>query len=401
LESAQNSETTHAVCYLDLDHLHVINDSFGTDIGDQILKEIAAVLKRGRRHGDMVARLSGDEFALLLSDCNLEQARKIVEPLHRKISELNIERDNTVINVSASLGLAPITSQDQTVTTIIRTAEAACDLAKEKGLNLLHVADEHDEELKEKLGEILLVTDINLALEEDRFRLYYQNIVPLQPDNSEGEHYEILLRMLNEEGETYSPNIFLPAAEHYYLTPKIDCWVIRRCADWLSKNPSKLEKLSVCSINLSGLSIGNSEVLDCIISSFVSSPIPPEKICFEVTETAAILRLEAAMEFITSLKTRGFLFSLDDFGSGYSSFAYLRDLPVDFLKIDGMFVKNMDRDQVNRNMVKTINEIGRSMGIKTIAEFVENEAILKCLGEIEVDYAQGYLIGRPHPWEDL
>jgi EAL domain-containing protein (putative c-di-GMP-specific phosphodiesterase class I) len=207
--------------------------------------------------------------------------------------------------------------------------------------------------------------------------------------------------MLHENGEICAPNLFLPAAERYHLTPKIDCWVIRKCVEKLSENPAQLAKLSLCSINLSGHSLGSDEVLNCIIDSFASSPIAPNNICFEVTETAAILRLEAAMKFITALKARGFLFALDDFGSGYSSFAYLRDLPVDFLKIDGTFVKNIDKDQLNRAMVKTISELGRAMGIQTIAEFVENEAIHKCLQELQVDYAQGYFVGRPLPWENL
>ncbi len=401
LDSAQNDGMTHAVCYLDLDHLHVINDSCGIDAGNALLKQIAQLLKKGRRKDDMVARLGGDEFAILLNDCDLGQARVIVDGLRQDISGLKINRDNKVIDVSISIGLTPITNEDKTVAAIIRTAEAACALAREKGLNAVHITDDNDQELKKRLGEVILVADINRALEQDRFRLYYQNIVPISPADSEGLHYEILLRMLGEDGKIYVPNKFLPAAEHYHLTPKIDCWVIRNYAAWLRDNPAQIERLSVCSINLSGLSIGNQEVLDCIIDSFADSPVPAEKICFEVTETTAILRLEAAMEFMTSLKARGFLFALDDFGSGYSSFAYLRNLPVDFLKIDGAFVKNMDHDQVNRNMVKTIHEIGRSMGMQTIAEFVENEGIHKCLEEIQVDCVQGYLLGRPRPLDEL
>lgn len=401
LDSAQNEGMQHAVCYLDLDHLHVINDSYGIAAGDKLLKEIAQLLKHGRRRGDMVARLAGDEFAILFYDCNLDQARKIVEKLHQEIRALRIEKGNKTICTGASLGLTPITSEDENVATIIYTAEAACAMAREKGLNILHVADDQDEELKKRLGEVLLVSDINQALEEGRFKLYFQTIAPTNQGCSEGLHYELLLRMEQEGGSIYLPNKFLPAAEHYYLTPKIDCWVIRTYVNWLRDKPEQLERLAVCSINLSGLSLGNSEVLDCIIESFTSNQIPPEKICFEVTETAAILRLETAMEFITALKARGFLFALDDFGSGYSSFAYLRDLPVDYLKIDGTFVKNMDSDLVNRNMVKTITELGHSMGIKTIAEFVENENILKFLQENEVDYSQGFIIARPRPLHDL
>jgi diguanylate cyclase (GGDEF)-like protein len=401
LETALNNNMTHAVCYLDIDYLHIINDGYGIDIGDKLLKEIATKLQLGRRRDDMVARLGGDEFAVLLNDCNLEQARRIVEKINHAISEIHLEKDNKVINITASMGLTPITGENESATTIIRTAEAACSIAKEKGLSTLHIADESDDELKERLGEVLLVSDINQALDEDRFKLYFQTIAPLASDAPTEQHYEILLRMLHENGEICAPNLFLPAAERYHLTPKIDCWVIRKCVEKLSENPAQLAKLSLCSINLSGHSLGSDEVLNCIIDSFASSPIAPNNICFEVTETAAILRLEAAMKFITALKARGFLFALDDFGSGYSSFAYLRDLPVDFLKIDGTFVKNIDKDQLNRAMVKTISELGRAMGIQTIAEFVENEAIHKCLQELQVDYAQGYFVGRPLPWENL
>ncbi len=401
LASAQNEGLTHAVCYLDLDHLHVINDSFGIDKGNELLKRVASILKHGRRRDDMVARLAGDEFAVLLNECDLGQARVIVEKLHKEISELQIENNGNSVAASVSIGLTPITGDDKAVATIIRTAESACALAREKGLNVIHVADDRDEELKERLGEVLLVADINSALEQDRFRLYYQSIVPLNPHISDGQHYELLLRMIRDNGEIYTPNVFLPAAEHYHLTPKIDCWVIRNYANWLKENPAQLKKLSVCSINLSGLSLGSNEVLDCVIDSFSTGPIPAEKICFEITETTAILKLDAAMEFMTSLKSRGFLFALDDFGSGYSSFAYLRNLPVDYLKIDGAFVKNIDQDMVNRNMVKSINEIGRSMGMRTIAEFVENKDVRKCLEEIQVDYVQGYLLSKPRPLDDL
>jgi diguanylate cyclase (GGDEF)-like protein len=401
LGSAQNQGVTHAVCYLDLDHLHIINDSFGAETGDLLLQQVATVLKRGRRHNDTVARLGGDEFAILLIDCNMQQARKIVEGLHQEICAINLEKDGMSMNASACLGLTPINGEDSTAATILLTAEAACGLARERGLNILHVADENDQELRDRLGEVLLVSDINLALEQDNFKLYYQDIVRVNPDGGEGRHYELLLRMADKEGNIFSPDSFLPAAEHYYLMPKIDCWVIRSCAKKLAKNRDLLQKLSVCSINLSGLSLGSSEVLECIKESFCSDPVPPEKICFEITETAAITRLEIAKEFISKLKSQGFLFALDDFGSGYSSFAYLRDLPIDFLKIDGAFVKNMDSDKLNRVIVKTISELGQAMGIETIAEFVENQAIHRCLKELKVDYAQGYLISKPLPWEDL
>ncbi len=401
LESAQNEGKIHAVCYLDLDHFHIINDNYGIAVGDEFLKELAKLLQIGRRKADMVARLAGDKFAILLDDCNLEEARKIIRQLHQQIKSFHLTYSSKEISINASIGLTPITGEDESVSAIIKTAEAACRLASESGTNLLHVADSKDPELQRRLTEVLLATDIARALEEDRFQLYYQTIAPIVPSQTEGTHFELLLRMIEPDGTIRLPDDFLPSAERYHLAPQIDCWVIRHAVSWLCANPKRLDALSTCSINLSGLSIGNSEVLDCITNTFADCPVTPNKICFEITETAAITRLDTAIAFINDLKTMGFQFSLDDFGKGYSSFAYLKNLPVDYLKIDGMFIKNMDSDIVNRNMVKSIHEIARTMGIKTVAEFVENKEIYRCLEEIDIDYAQGYMIARPNPLDDM
>ncbi len=401
LESAQNEGQIHAVCYLDLDHFHVINDNYGIAAGDEFLKELAKILRSGRRKADMVARLAGDKFGILLDDCNLEEARKIIRQLHQKLKTFHLIYDHKEIGINASIGLTPITGEDESVSAIIKTAEAACRLASENGVNLLHVADPQDPEFQRRLHEVLLATDIARALEENRFQLYYQTIAPIAPSQTEGTHYELLLRMVEPDGTIRLPDDFLPSAERYHLAPQIDCWVIRHAIDWLCANPKRLNALSTCSINLSGLSIGNSEVLNCITEIFTECPVTPDKICFEITETAAITKLDTAIEFISDLKSMGFQFSLDDFGKGYSSLAYLKNLPVDYLKIDGMFVKNMDSDIVNRNMVKSIHEIAQAMGIKTVAEFVENKEIYRCLEEIEIDYAQGYLIALPNPLDDM
>jgi diguanylate cyclase (GGDEF)-like protein len=401
LESAQNEGQVHAVCYIDLDHFHVINDNYGIAVGDNFLKGLAKLLRSGRRKADMVARIAGDKFGLLLDDCNLEEARKIIQQLRQQLKTFHITYDNKDISANASIGLTPISGEDESVSTIIKTAEAACRLASENGINLLHVADPDDPALQQRLKEVMLATDITRALEENRFKLYYQIIAPIAPNQTEGAHYELLLRMLEPDGTIRLPDDFLPSAERYHLAPQIDCWVIRNAVSWLSANPKRLNALSTCSINLSGLSIGNSDVLTCITDTFASNQVSPNKICFEITETAAITRLETAIEFISDLKAMGFQFSLDDFGKGYSSFAYLKNLPVDYLKIDGMFVKNMDNDVVNRNMVKSIHEIAQTMGIKTVAEFVENKKVYECLEEIQIDYAQGYLIALPNPLDDM
>lgn len=227
LESAQNQGVIHAVCYLDLDHFHIINDSYGIAAGDSFLQGLAKLLRAGRRKADMVARLDGDKFGILLDDCHLEEARRIIQLLHQQIKEFHLACENKEISSSASIGLTPITSEDESVTAIIKTAEAACSLAKERGINLLHVADPSDPDLQQRLQEVMLATDIARALDEDRFRLYYQIISPINPLQPEGLHYELLLRMLGPDGTIRLPDTFLPAAEHYHLAPQIDCWVIR------------------------------------------------------------------------------------------------------------------------------------------------------------------------------
>jgi EAL domain-containing protein (putative c-di-GMP-specific phosphodiesterase class I) len=244
------------------------------------------------------------------------------------------------------------------------------------------------------------VARVQKALEEDQFVLYFQPIVPLQK-SEDGDHFELLIRMQGEEGEIIPPQHFLPAAEHYHLSARVDCWVIDAAVQWLQRHEPCLQRLSLCSINLSGLSVGNQLVLDCIIDIFASSSVPREKICFEITETATIARMASAIEFINRLRREGFRFSLDDFGSGLSSFGYLKTLPVDFLKIDGMFVKNMDADEFDYTVVKSIAEIGRVTGKKTVAEFVENQAAAERLRALGIDYAQGYHFSKPRPLDEL
>ncbi len=400
-EAPEVEGRNHAVCYIDIDHFHVINAAHGPIVGDMVLTHVAATLKEDRREDDLVARLSDDKFTILLSDCNLEQAKQLVEKLQQRLQESTLEHGGQQIKISTSIGLTPVTGNDWSASSILHTAEAACSLAKEHGRNNMHVSDQQDPELKRRMGNMLLTSDISSALEEERFRLYYQTIAPLNPEADQGLRFELLIRMLDREGNIHMPGEFLPAAEYYHLSPKIDRWVIRSAASWLEQHPRQLEKLSSCSINLSGLSLGNQEVLQCISETFASGKIPRNKICFEVTETAAILKIDTALEFIHALKSQGFLFSLDDFGSGYSSFTYLRDLPVDYLKIDGTFVKTMDIDKINRSMVKSIHEIGQAMEIKTIAEFVENEDIRSHLQELKIDFAQGYLIAKPQPLDNL
>jgi EAL domain-containing protein (putative c-di-GMP-specific phosphodiesterase class I) len=294
----------------------------------------------------------------------------------------------------------PVTRESDSVAALFSAAETACNVAKDEGRNRIHMGDAQDAQLTQRLTEIQWISRINKALGENRFHLYYQTIEPINPVENEGEHYEILLRMEGDDGQIIPPGEFLPAAEHYHLSPQIDRWVIRNTIGWLDEHPDQLQALSLCSINLSGLSIGDEEMLGFIQETLENSAVPPSKICFEVTETAAIARLDAAVNFMQTLKATGIRFSLDDFGTGLSSFAYLRTLPVDFLKIDGMFVRHIDRNIIDWTLVKSINDMGQIMGKQTIAEFVENEDIYNQLHEIGANYAQGYLLSRPSPLRD-
>jgi diguanylate cyclase (GGDEF)-like protein/PAS domain S-box-containing protein len=401
LGAVRTEYTEHALCYLDLDQFKVVNDSCGHVAGDELLRQVANLLQAQVRKRDTLARLGGDEFGILMEHCSLEQATRVAEALRLAIQEFRFLWQGERFILGVSIGLVPITAASETVTTVLRAADTACYAAKDQGRNRIHLSREGDEELVRRYGEMQWMTRIPWALEGNHFQLYFQRIAQLSDvENSRG-HYELLLRIKLEDGRIVLPGAFLPAAERYNLATKIDCWVIRTALNWLAHHPAHLENLYLCAINLSGHSLGKDEFLGFVSRQLDETGIPPQKICFEITETAAIANLTQAIQFIEALSSAGCRFALDDFGSGLSSFSYLKNLPVDFLKIDGGFVKGMVDDPVDLAMVASINEIGKVMGKKTIAEFAENEAILARLQDIGVDYAQGYAINRPQPIEEM
>lgn len=387
----------HALCHLDLDYFHVINDNCGYFAGDECLRQIGELLSSQQRGNDVLARLASDQFALILSNCSFDEAERIVSGLHERLKQYTFIWERKSFDINVSIGLIPVNSESGSVASLLSAAETACNVAMEHGGNQLHTGKANDRELTKRLDESQWVSRIHIALKENRFRLFYQTITPIGNNQEQGEHYEILLRLIDESEQYISPTVFMQAAENYYLSPLIDKWVIKNVVNWFASHPEQLDRLSVCSINLSGHSIGNQDVLDCICETFEGSSLPPGKFCFEVTETAAIAQLARAISFIDTLKSRGFLFSLDDFGTGFSSFAYLKNLPVDYLKIDGQFVKNIHNNAIDCAMVKSINEIGKLMGKTTIAEYVENSEIMEVLKELNVDFAQGYLLSKPQP----
>lgn len=397
IASIQDDNQHHVLCYLDLDQFKVVNDTVGHIAGDELLRQITTLLQQGIRANDILARLGGDEFGLLLTHCSLSQATQIAENLKELVHQFRFIWDNKTFIIGVSIGVVAIDQKNQNLMGILGAADAACYAAKAKGRNCIHVYRLDDSELIRQRGERQLIAKISQALETNRFCLYQQKIISIT-SKPLVEHYEILIRMLDENGELVSPNAFIPAAERYGLITEIDCWVI----ETFFSNHRKLSGQALLAnglytINLSGASIGNNQFMLFLIEQFPRYQIRPQTICFEITETAAIANFDQARNFINELKKLGCRFALDDFGSGLSSFAYLMNLPVDYLKIDGVFVKNITQNLISQAIVEGFNRIAHAMNIETVAEFVEDEAILGKLREIGVDYAQGYGISRPVP----
>ena len=397
---AHQENTEHALCYLDLDQFKIVNDTCGHLAGDELLRQLGELLKKHIRQYDFVARLGGDEFGILMFNCSPSQAYQACEKLRDLVKDFHFAWENRSFNIGVSIGVSSINIASNNAVDLLKEADAACYAAKEKGRNRVHVFNPDDEELAMRQGEMQWVEKIRQGLEQKRFMLYGQPIVPLV-DSAEGLHFEVLLRYLDDRGNIIPPGAFLPAAERYNLASELDRWIIANLLEWLASKPDFLHTVSLCSINLSGLSLSDETMMAFISEQFTKWEVPTHKICFEITETAAITNLSYAANFIQQLKAQGCQFSLDDFGSGLSSFAYLKNLPVDYLKIDGLFVKDILEDEVDLAMVKSINEVGHVMNKKTIAEFVENEAIFNLLKSLGIDYAQGYGIGKPVPIDDL
>lgn len=396
---AKGNSKTHALCYMDLDQFKVVNDTCGHIAGDEMLKQISRILQKCIRQGDTLARLGGDEFGILLENCSLDDAYRLISTIQAEVRDYVLVFREHKFRISASMGLVPITTSTHSSIELLKNVDAACYVAKDSGRNRIHVQRDTDKDLDKRHGEMLWVNRIQKALDENQLCIYAQPIERL--NDSKELHYELLIRMLDEQGKTIPPGAFLPAAERYNLIMQLDQWVIQNAFKALSKHIDFLNQLNFISINLSGLSLTNEHFLDFVVQKIHEYNIDGKNICFEITETAAISNLLKAESFITNLRQLGCRFALDDFGSGLSSFGYLKNLHVDFLKIDGMFVKDMLEDPIDRAMVKSINDIGHVMGIQTIAEFVENDEIKAMLREMNVDYAQGYGIHMPIPFDQL
>ena len=402
LETARMYQSEHALCYLDLDQFKVINDACGHMAGDELLRQVSHVLQKRSRKRDTLARLGGDEFGILMEYCNIEQASKVANEILHEIEQYRFEWGDQTYSVGVSIGLVPVNEQIADKTEILREADAACYAAKDAGRNRIHIYSADDLDLARRHGEVQWISRINNALENNYFILYGQPIVAINNKKNKAQHYEILIRLKEGSGgEVIPPGLFLPAAERYNLATRIDKWVISATFDFLNSHPEFLFNVDLCSINLSGKSLADDGFLKFAMEKINESEGISNKICFEITETAVISNMLRASLFIRKLKELGCRFSLDDFGSGLSSFGYLKTLPVDYLKIDGLFVKDIVDDETDYAMVKSINDIGQVMGIETIAEFVENDKIKEKLVGIGVNFVQGYGIGRPEPLENI
>ena len=390
----------YALCYMDLDQFKLINDTCGHNAGDEVLRQISTILKQHIRRSDTLARLGGDEFGVLLEACSLTKAEQIAYVLLRAINDFRFVWQGQTFDIGVSIGVAPITALTANISELLSAADTACFLAKDKGRNRIHIYHPDDSELEQHRGEIQWIQRINEALEQNNFILYYQSIVSLNEANPAANHYEILVRMMNDIGDLIPPMAFIPAAERYKLMPSIDQWVIHNTLVEISRiynDSGSTFNECVFTINISGQTLSATDISDYILDEIIENNIKPSAICFEITETSAIANMSSALRFITKLKEAGCLFALDDFGSGLSSFSYLKTLPVDYIKIDGSFVRDIYDDSTDHAFVESITQIAHVMNIETIAEFVEGREILQELRNIGVDYAQGFYIATPTP----
>ncbi len=403
LLDGMSTHSQHSLMYLDLDRFKLINDSCGHAAGDELLRQLAILLDKNTGNDDILGRLGGDEFGLVVKNRTPELALQTGRKLLADVQNFRFYWDGKIFSLGMSIGLVNITDSGQSVTDLLRLADAACYQAKEEGRNRIIVTSQFEGEMLQlRRGEIDWITRIESAFEQQQFILYQQPIRRIE--NTETPPViamEILLRMHDSEGNTVTPDRFIPSAERYNSMAAIDRWVLSNTLHWLAARPDKKRIPALATINLSGASVVDPLFLDFVMEQLQLTGIHPGSICLEITETVAITNLSRARHFITELHHAGCLFALDDFGSGMSSYGYLKDLPVDFLKIDGQFVQGMDRDPISLAMVKSINEIGQLMGKKTIAEHVTSKETLALLAEIGVDYAQGYYLGKPTPLDEL
>ncbi len=402
IQHAHSDNAQHALCYIDLDQFKIINDAAGHAAGDELLKQLAGKLSPVLRRSDVLARLGGDEFGVVLEGCDEQTAQQIANDLLNAIRHTRFSWQNNAYEIGASIGVVPITNLTGSVSDVLSAADAACYEAKEKGRNCIHVYHQNDADVAKRRGQMRWVNSIQQAILKDEFAVYFQKIQPLFNSVQPQQYYEMLIRLEGENKHLVPPMAFIPAAERYNLMAEIDRWMVKQAIMALhditrNDQPSK----TVLSVNFSGQSLSDNQFLDFVIHEVKNAAINPSCLCFEITETTAIDNLSQVIEFIKKLKDLGCLFSLDDFGSGLCSFSYLKSMPVDFIKIDGSFIRDICNDPLDRAFVDAIHRISRLMSLKTVAEYVEQKETLKLVHSMGIDYAQGYFISHPQPLHEL
>ncbi len=396
---ARSEGFVHALCFIDLDQFKIINDTLGHYVGDQLLQQVAQTLSRSLRKSDLLARLGGDEFAVIYDCCEPDAAVKLAEELRDRLENTPFVWEDRSFNIGCSIGIVPITATSGDRIDLLRAADSACHFAKEQGRNRVLLSHEKDEELEARRAQMEWLDRIRRAIDQNLFYLDAQRIhsLDLQP----GNRYEVLVRMRGDDGNPIPPGAFLPAAERFGIVHLLDRWVIERVCQLFAEYADQLEQLDACHINISGRSFDQDDFADYVLELLAQYEISAEHMCFEITETAAISKMSEVHRFIAELRGAGAEFALDDFGAGLSSFSYLKQLPVDMLKIDGSFVRNIARDETDRAMVRAISDIGQTLGKQIVAEFVEDERALEYLQDMGVQYAQGFYLHRPESFEKL
>ncbi|MDJ0709605.1 MAG: EAL domain-containing protein [Woeseiaceae bacterium] len=395
LAATRSANLEHCLLHIDIDQLHVINDLMGHQEGDALIRRVARLLRHRLRDTDCLARLGGDEFGVLLTRCSLAQGVNIAHGISDAVRELEVIAAKRQLNVSVSIGLAGLTCDTESIVGLLASAEIACKAAKESGRDGIQTFETDNTTLVRRSEEVEWLGRVQAALRDDSFVIYSQAVVPILDENR-AAHFELLLRMIGERGEILSPAEFIPAAERYQMMPMVDRWVIQTALRYLGRKwQSIAAPRPVFCINLSGQSLTQSGFYGFIVDALEANEVPASNICFEVTETAAISNIDEAISLMNALRAIGCRFSLDDFGAGLSSFGYLRKLPVNYLKIDGSFVRDITSDEYSKSMVQAISDIGRTMGLSIVAEFVENEDTIELLRSMGVDFAQGFGVGKP------
>ena len=401
IRHAQTQSVTHALLHIDIDRFKSVNDTCGKNAGNELLQELAQLLLSSVRKRDTLSRLGGDEFGMLLENCPLDKAVQIAGKLVESVGSFDFTRSHNTLKQGISIGVVPIDRDSSDSAAAMSAADSACYLAKESGGNQAQIAHLGNRRLQIRHGQMQWLSRLNTALADDRFTLYFQPIVPCASTTRHDKHLEILLRMIDDDGAIIAPGVFFPTAEKYDLAQDLDRWVIEHAMTWLAGESAGSRWPIRIAINLSAQSVGSQVMINHIIDQAELNGIDPAQVCFEITETAVTANLTAATSFMLTLRACGFRFSLDDFGNGLSSFAYLKKMPVDYLKIDGAFVRDFMFDPIDRSMVRAINELGHLLGKQTIAKYVESLEVVDELKKIGVDHMQGYFYSQPQSLDDF